>query len=152
VLASRPAQVLASTYIGLFQLPALPEAALGALDRALLKRTLRRMHLRPDALTAADLGAYDAAFAGPGALRAALDYYRAIVRHSPVVPEERRRLPHRTLLLWGERDPALLTANAEGLERWVPDLRVVRVPDAGHWVMADAPEVVNRALLAHLRA
>ncbi len=75
-----------------------------------------------------------------------------MVRHSPVVPEERRQLPHRTLLLWGERDPALLAANAEGLERWVPDLRVVRVPEAGHWVMLDAAAQVDAALVDFLRA
>jgi pimeloyl-ACP methyl ester carboxylesterase len=49
-------------------------------------------------------------------------------------------------------DTALLPENSEGLERWVPDLRVRRVPDAGHWVMADAPDVTNAALVEFLGA
>jgi hypothetical protein len=37
--------------------------------------------------------------------------------------------------------------NTEGLERWGADLRVQRVPVGRPWVMADAPDVVNAALV-----
>ena len=85
------------------------------------------------------------------AIEAALAYYRALLRHpAPVLPE-RRVLPHTTLVVWGMRDRALVAANSEGLERWVPRVRVVRVPEAAHWVMADAPGPVNAALLELLR-
>jgi epoxide hydrolase 4 len=53
-------------------------------------------------------------------------------------------------LVWGMRDPALVADNTVGLERWVPDARVLRVPDAGHWVMVDAPEATNAELLSFL--
>ena len=149
-LLRRPAQATRSWYVAFFQLPALPERLLAAGGRRLLHRTWARMHLAPGAFTDRDHAAYDAAFAGPGAIAAALAYYRAL-RHTGVrIPAERRRIPHPTLVLWGERDPALVPDNAEGLERWVPDVRVVRVPEAGHWVMADAPEATNRALIDFL--
>jgi pimeloyl-ACP methyl ester carboxylesterase len=58
----------------------------------------------------------------------------------------------RTLVLWGARDPALVLGNADGLGEWVPALEVRVLPDAGHWVMSDAPDVVNRALIDFLAA
>jgi pimeloyl-ACP methyl ester carboxylesterase len=78
-------------------------------------------------------------------------YYRAAARFGAPVPPERRRIPHLTLLVWGQRDPALVPENAEGLEAWVPALEVLRIADAGHWPMADAPDAVNAALLRFLR-
>ena len=35
--------------------------------------------------------------------------------------------------------------------RWVPDVRVERIAEAGHWVQAEASERVNELLLAFLR-
>ena len=47
-----------------------------------------------------------------------------------------------TLVLWGERDTALLTGCLEGLGECVPDLKVLRVPDASHWIVHEKPELV----------
>lgn len=149
-LLGRSSQAARSWYVGAVQLPWLPERLLGAGGRRLLHRIWSGMHLRPGAFTAADHAAYDAAFAAPGAIRAALAYYRALRHTGMTIPPEQRRIPHPTLVLWGENDPALVAANAEGLEPWVGDLRVVRVPDAGHWVMADAPELTNATLARFL--
>ena len=55
-------------------------------------------------------------------------------------------------MVWGRRDPALLRENAEGLERWVPDVRVEEVAQAGHFVQSDAPDAVNAHLVRFLRA
>ena len=55
-----------------------------------------------------------------------------------------------TLVIWGERDAALLPELADGLERWVPDLRVVKLPRASHWVMRDEPLRVNNLLAEFL--
>jgi pimeloyl-ACP methyl ester carboxylesterase len=55
-----------------------------------------------------------------------------------------------TLLLWGEQDDALDVSLTERLGRWVPDLRVERLPEASHWVQFDAPERVSDELLAFL--
>jgi pimeloyl-ACP methyl ester carboxylesterase len=48
-----------------------------------------------------------------------------------------------TTVLWGMRDRALLPGLLDGLERWVPDLRLVRVPDASHWIVHERPELVR---------
>jgi pimeloyl-ACP methyl ester carboxylesterase len=49
-------------------------------------------------------------------------------------------------MIWGERDRYLVPALTEGLEQWVPNLRVERLPGSSHWVMQDEPRVVNDLL------
>jgi pimeloyl-ACP methyl ester carboxylesterase len=51
-----------------------------------------------------------------------------------------------TLVIWGERDTALLTGNLDGLADYVPDLTLRRVPDGSHWVIHEQPELVNGAI------
>ncbi|HTQ77432.1 MAG TPA: alpha/beta hydrolase [Burkholderiales bacterium] len=89
------------------------------------------------------------AWSRPGALTGGLNYYRAspLYPASPGDPGAARleleakdfmvRVP--TLVVWGERDTALLTGCLEGLEACVPDLKVVRVPDASHWIVHEKP-------------
>jgi pimeloyl-ACP methyl ester carboxylesterase len=47
-----------------------------------------------------------------------------------------------TLVIWAEDDIALPVALLDGLEAYVPDLRVVRVPDATHWIVHERPAFV----------
>ena len=51
-----------------------------------------------------------------------------------------------TLVIWGMRDKALLPLQLEGLDRLVDDLRIVRLPDAGHFAPWEAPFAVGDAL------
>jgi pimeloyl-ACP methyl ester carboxylesterase len=139
----RPRQLLRSWYAVFFQLPFLPEAAIRARSFALLERVFRGT-ARPGAFTDADIGRYREALARPGALTAALDYYRAYRSHF-FQPHDTKHRPSRTIqrpvmVIWGEKDQALNLHNLDGLERYVPDLRVERLPEASHWVMADEPE------------
>jgi pimeloyl-ACP methyl ester carboxylesterase len=143
-------QRLRSWYVLFFQLPVLPELLIRAGNYALLERGLRREPVNPDAFTADDLRLYKEAVSQPGALTAALNYYRAAYRHRREARTLLRRVTAPTLLLWGERDRYLSLRLTEGLEPWVPDLRVERIPDASHWVQNDAPERVNVALVAFL--
>jgi pimeloyl-ACP methyl ester carboxylesterase len=45
-----------------------------------------------------------------------------------------------TTVLWGLEDHALLPGLLDGLERWVPQLEVLRVPGASHWIVHEQPE------------
>jgi len=143
-------QRLRSWYVLLFQLPVLPELLIRAGNYALLERGLRREPVNPDAFTVEDVRLYKQALSRPGALTGALNYYRAAYRHRRVARTLLRRVTAPTLLVWGERDRYLSLRLTEGLEPWVPDLRVERIPDASHWVQNDAPERVNRALIGFL--
>jgi pimeloyl-ACP methyl ester carboxylesterase len=47
-----------------------------------------------------------------------------------------------TLVVWAEDDTALPVALLDGLEAYVPDLSVVRVPGATHWIVHERPAFV----------
>ena len=49
-----------------------------------------------------------------------------------------------TLVIWGEKDIALTTDLLNGLENYVSDLQIRRIPDATHWVQHDASDLVNQ--------
>jgi pimeloyl-ACP methyl ester carboxylesterase len=56
-----------------------------------------------------------------------------------------------TLMIWGERDVALGKELTYGTERYVADLTVRYIPDAGHWVQQERPREVNRYMAEFLR-
>jgi pimeloyl-ACP methyl ester carboxylesterase len=144
-------QLRKSWYMIFFQLPLLPELVFRAGNFALLERTLRRDPVRPGAFSAADVEQYRRALARPGALTAAINYYRAAFRHD--LRRSARPLPRidvPTLLIWGEQDRYLGTELTAGLEPWVSNLRIERIAEASHWVQVDAPDKVNRLLIEFL--
>ena len=51
-----------------------------------------------------------------------------------------------TLVIWGEKDPYILTGNLDGLEQYVAKLTVKRIPDATHWVVHEKSARVNELI------
>ena len=51
-----------------------------------------------------------------------------------------------TLVIWGEKDPALPLTLAEGIVRDIPQAKLVTIPDAGHFVPEERPERVAALL------
>jgi pimeloyl-ACP methyl ester carboxylesterase len=141
-----PLQWLRSSYVLFFQLPWLPEALLEAGDFALLRRLFRSDPRRPRAYTGEDIERYVEAWRQPGALTAALNYYRALVQRPSNGGGVLRRIEQPVLVIWGEQDQALGPELAEPERTWVPNLQIERFPDASHWVQADRPEQVNALL------
>ena len=145
----RPRQFLRSSYMLFFQLPFLPEALLRAGDFLMLRRLFRHDPERPGAYSDEDIEEIVAAAREPGALRGMLAWYRAMVQrptHTRWKPIERP-----VHVIWGEKDRYLGRELAEPARDWVPDLRFTAIPEASHWVHADAPETVNRLLIDFLR-
>jgi pimeloyl-ACP methyl ester carboxylesterase len=153
----RPRQFLRSWYAMAFQLPLLPEAIFRANGYALLERIFRHGTHRPDAYTDEDVRRYREAISRPGALTAMINYYRAFGRSAPRLRGDGNRVGADgivrvpAMVIWGEQDFALNIHNLDGLERYVPDLRIECIPDASHWVPADAPERVNELLIGFFR-
>ena len=82
-----------------------------------------------------------------------VNYYRAALRRSPrAAMAELAPIQTETLVIWGMRDRHLGSELAEPLPRWVPNVRVERLPDATHWVQHDAPEQVNQLLIEFFAA
>ena len=138
-------QIVRSWYAGMFQLPWLPERLLRMRHMALL----RRVWSKGPAREAAVLERYEEAFAQPRALTTALHYYRAATRHKP---PRSAVIQAPVLLLWGDEDRYLVRRLTEGLDNWVPQIRVRHFRNASHWLHHDEPDEVNEALIDFLSA
>lgn len=85
-------------------------------------------------------------------LTGGLNYYRASPLRPPTeadaavqavtLPPELLRVDLPTLVIWGEQDRALLPSLLNGLETYVPQLQVARLPEASHWVIHEQPDRV----------
>ena len=85
-------------------------------------------------------------------LRGGCNYYRASPLRPPLGPDDpvmkiefapaavTSHVP--TLVIWAEDDTALPVALLDGLEAYVPSLRVVRVPGATHWIVHERPAFI----------
>lgn len=143
-------QLLRSWYIFFFQIPWLPEALIRARNYALLRELFRRDPVRP--FSEAEIDLHVEAMAQPGALTAAINYYRAVFRRSPAEQRARfRPIEQPVQVIWGERDRYLLKEWAAPSPEWVPNARVAYLPNATHWVQHDEPERVNQLMIAHLK-
>ena len=124
------------------------------------------------------MGAADASRPGGGWLTEAVrDRYREVwraglsggcnyYRASPLRPPRRAddpvmtiefppetvtvRVP--TLVIWAEDDIALPPSLLDGLEPFVPSLRLVRVPGASHWIIHERPALVAAEIERELAA
>ncbi len=137
-------QALRSSYMGFFQLPAVPEMALLAGGGELLRRMLQQGGL-PDDLA----DRYVTRMQEPGALTAALNWYRAI----PLAAGDRVgtvRVP--TLHVWGDRDVALGRAAIEASSAFVAAPYRLEVLDgATHWLPEQEADRIAELLTAHVR-
>lgn len=150
-------QLLRSWYMFFFQIPRLPEWVLTRNHMAALERGFRDMVVRKDreVFTDDDLREIKRSFAPPGAMTAAVNYYRAQFRNQSALTryslETRIKCP--TLLVWAEDDVALGKELTEGTAALVEAPFAIRfIPGCSHWVQQERPEEVNEALLAFLRA
>ncbi|NNC74683.1 MAG: alpha/beta hydrolase [Acidimicrobiia bacterium] len=55
-----------------------------------------------------------------------------------------------TLMIATDSDPVLPPSLVEGMDRWVPDLRVEVIGDCGHWTQQERPDEVVRLILDFL--
>jgi pimeloyl-ACP methyl ester carboxylesterase len=141
-----PRQLLRSWYFFFFTLPWLPERIVRAKSFRFFRRFLR--DARP-AYTQEEMDRYVEAWSQPGALTGMIDYYR----YSVFTPPWRawkaiRTVTAPTLVIWGGLDRYLGQKLAEPEHHDVPNLdRVVRLPNASHWVHHDEPERVTELLV-----
>ena len=147
-------QLRSSWYAFFFQLPRLPELLLGARGARAVGEAFRSMAQHPERFPDALLQQYRDAALQPGALKAMLDYYRALLRGRGL--RRQQALGHPlievpTLMLWGEQDAALSLESTRGTDAFVRDLTLRTLPGASHWVQQDEPENVNTMLEAWLR-
>jgi pimeloyl-ACP methyl ester carboxylesterase len=133
-----PEQKKKSRYMVFFQIPVLPELALGwwALEKVWRDAGAEE---RDD---------YRALFRPYGARRAILNWYRAVRRRTVTYSDV--SVP--TLFIWGNRDEVIGRAGAEDTKRFMKgDYRFVEV-DAGHWLPRQAFDRVMDEISLHLES
>jgi len=155
-LSSNPAQQKASAYFNLFASP--------AAEKTLSENNYQRMlQVLSKSLTEEDRKQYLAAWNQPGGLTGGLNYYRASRLSSPaggVKHDEEQglltaaamQIAVPTLVIWGEKDTALLTGNLEGLDQYVKPLTIKRVPEGSHWVIHEQPDLMIRTIRDFLKS
>lgn len=125
-------------------------------DARFLRAALRRDAVQPDAFPPEALAAYAAPLADPARARASSRLYRTfLTREAPALlggAEARRPLTVPTRLLFGERDAYVLRAfvEAAAARRPVDPLTITFVPDAGHFLADERPDVVLEHAAAFL--
>jgi pimeloyl-ACP methyl ester carboxylesterase len=149
-------QAVRTSYVALLQLPVVPE---------LVVPPGLALALRASGLPADRVEHYVARMREPGAIGAALGWYRALglgiagalprrlaprsilARTSPMPRAERARWEGPTTYIWGRHDVALGRAAAERTGRFVRgDYRFIEV-DGGHWLPETRPVDVADAVL-----
>ncbi len=154
-LIEDPAQRAASQYITAFRTPGFEQAVEAMGYEAFFQKTFAK-HVDLAAIPEAEKRQYVADWSQPGAITAMLNWYRG---SKLVVPPPGITLPLPdwllkafpkieipTLVIWGMKDSALLPVQLEGLAELVRDLRIVPLPNAGHFAPWEAPDEVAAAL------
>ncbi len=157
-LMSSYAQQKRSWYMFFFQTP-LAEAVVAADDFAFLERLWREWS--PGFEPPADLLAQSrAALSAPGALGAALGYYRALFNPAfldPALADLQDRIAAApigvpSLYLHGERDGCFGLELLAGMEAlFAAGLETEIVPGAGHWLHLEKPEAVTNRIVKFLK-
>lgn len=134
-------QGLRSWYMGVFQLPWLPEQ----ISARAMARTLRA-----GGLNQADAERYQQRFADPASLNGPINYYRALpLTARPGATASRVRVP--TTYLWGTKDQFLGRAAALKTAEYVDADYQLRRVAANHWLPEQEPAQVADAILDSVR-
>ncbi|MGI5128543.1 alpha/beta fold hydrolase [Pseudonocardia sp. CA-107938] len=141
LLTSR--QGLASWYMYVFQLPWLPERALGSVER--MRGVLRRIGQSREA---ADRDA--ALFAEPGRLTAALNWYRALFLTPPSFGP---RVAVPTRFVWSDGDTALTRQCTVHAQTEVTGpYEFIELAGVSHWIPDEVPDQLAEIVAAHAKA
>lgn len=154
-LRNNPLQRKASNYMLFFRSSA-AEVKLSENNYSNLLNLAFGELIKSGTLTGEDVKGYIQAWSQPGALTGGLNYYRATNVDALENPEEALKKPALggllpkitvpTLVIWGEKDTALLMSCLDGVENYIADCTVKRVPDASHWIVREKPALVNRLI------
>jgi len=141
-----------SQYIGLFLMEGKAEEVLAGDDYRRL-RSMYALGPNPDAVPRAVVEHFVRSLSRPGRLTAGLNYYRANLSPgrgwSALAQDIDVSAP--TVLLWGDRDPALGRLQAENTrEHMTGEFRLEVLEGAGHWLQFERPLEVGLALIDSL--
>ena len=135
-----PDQRQRSSYMILFRTPWLPEQLFAFNNLNLMRSVLYAEHKTQQKEE------YLALFSEPGAITAALNWYRAANPGDLTNLQVSRPV----LLIWGNQDPAVGRAAVETQRQFLDADYSELELDAGHWLMETHSDLVVPAVLTHL--
>ncbi|MFD4431277.1 hypothetical protein [Nocardia sp. NPDC058497] len=141
----RSDQLARSYYMGLFQLPVLPERLMLARPE-LLDRVLAGTGMPPDAIARVHSEIVDS-----GALTGSLNWYRALLLAGPRALSAPVRVP--VTHVWSSADTALTRRGAELTERYVTgDYRLEVIEGASHWLPEERPHELAEIIVERIES
>lgn len=141
-LAKDPEQQRRSRYFYLFRTPWLPEALFAFNGFSLLNRMYEPM-------SEVQRAEYVAVLSEPGALTAALNWYRAMNAPQRGATFS-ARIETPTLFIWGSNDPAVSRVAVDGQRQYFDGPFEEHELHAGHWLMEEAPDQVVPLIVGHI--
>jgi pimeloyl-ACP methyl ester carboxylesterase len=126
-----------------------------------MKRLLQALIIDPSRITDKLIDERQAAATRPGALESfrGLGKSIAMMRDDPLLslqndmtktlPALTKKIP--TIFLWGESDPFALPETGRQIEKMLPDAKFHWVPNAGHQVQTDQPDISAKIIREFLR-
>ena len=154
LLVSDPVQREAAQYVRFFRDPAADAIVDGGGLLPLLEKVWGWQ--KPEAMDAYEYGELLAGWEDRAAATAMLNWYRASIISVPAIGEVVEvpewaaagvpKLTIPTLLVWAMEDKALSPSNIDGIKELVPDIRIERIADCGHFVTWEKPDAVIAAM------
>ncbi len=151
LLAENKSQQSSSQYILNFRSNK-AEDSLSANNYSLLLNIITTSDMK---FTDDDRQIYIEAWSQPGALTGGLNYYRASRLIPPSQEKKKSQVMDETLkinpiliniptlVIWAEGDTALTVHNLDGLDEFIPELTIKRIPNGSHWVINEQSDKVN---------
>ncbi len=164
VLRNDPAQQEASQYMLRLRSPDAEELLTDNNFAWLREEILDKLQVR-GVLSNEAAEAWVAAWRQPGAITGGLNYYRASREGPPDgkghpggsnliddLKPEQLAVDVPTLLIYCEQEKYRMPKSLVGIEKYVANIRIVRVPDASHWFTIEKPELLSKYIREFMQA
>ncbi len=142
-LANDPDQQSRSSYFMLFVTPWLPEALFSFNDFKMLGGVYSGMLTEQKS-------EYIKLFSEPGALTAALNWYRAMTLSQQGAAQQSPEISIPTLFMWGSNDPTAGRLAVDMQKQYMTGPYEEVELEAGHWLITDQPVAVVGEVIKHL--
>ncbi|NNC92921.1 MAG: alpha/beta hydrolase [Acidimicrobiia bacterium] len=137
-------------YVLMLQEPGVAEAWFASDPAGKLGGFYRSAAADPNFLSDADFEVFVDAFTA-GTLAGPANYYRNIdANHAATAHLANAPIAVATMMVAADADPVLPPGLTDGMDRWVPDLRIEVVEQCGHWTQQEQPATVNQLLVDFL--
>lgn len=135
-------QYFISWYMKFFNLPILPELLIRTKDLLFFNEAFKSFDGK-QLFSPEEIQAYKYIYSKPNALNCVMNYYRANLK-GEFIGLDNEKIKVKTLIIWGQNDPALCKDLAQASAVYCDDVTVRNIENCGHWVQHEHAETVNQ--------